>query len=324
MLEPGRNYSVANTNYRYGFNGKEKSDEINGSGVDYDYGARIFDARLGRFLSVDPISNKFPELTPYQFASNRPIQGIDLEGKEVLLVTGTLNGFGLIAGGNIGGGFAIGKEGFAVYSSETISGGVGLELGGTVNVTVYPKMHDLNDLNGYAPGFSIAGGEGLITGASVNSSAGKWGGTLSGGPGVGVHLSGDFGITIYLKVVKWDDIVSFFQNTTEESKELMKVFGINKDNIQKSVQIIKNFYATSVKTLTNKRINYLNESNNKNQETITEATDFLNDYKRSNILYKIGAYISMKTVKAEKTKAENDSKKNNQEINELKTSINKN
>ena len=43
---------------------------------------RIYDPRVGRFLSVDPISRKYPELTPYQFASNRPIDGIDLDGLE--------------------------------------------------------------------------------------------------------------------------------------------------------------------------------------------------------------------------------------------------
>ena len=35
-----------------------------------------------RFLSVDPIAREYPELTPYQFASNRPIDGIDLDGLE--------------------------------------------------------------------------------------------------------------------------------------------------------------------------------------------------------------------------------------------------
>jgi GH24 family phage-related lysozyme (muramidase) len=35
-----------------------------------------------RFLSVDPLTGKYPELTPYQFASNSPISGIDLDGLE--------------------------------------------------------------------------------------------------------------------------------------------------------------------------------------------------------------------------------------------------
>ncbi len=43
---------------------------------------RIYDPRLGRFLSVDPLTNKFPWFTPYQFAGNMPIWAIDLDGAE--------------------------------------------------------------------------------------------------------------------------------------------------------------------------------------------------------------------------------------------------
>jgi hypothetical protein len=43
---------------------------------------RVYDPRLGKFLSVDPLSPKYPELTPYQFASNRPIDANDLDGAE--------------------------------------------------------------------------------------------------------------------------------------------------------------------------------------------------------------------------------------------------
>jgi len=42
----------------------------------------MHDPRIGRFLSNDPLFKDFPFLTPYQYASNTPIQAIDLEGKE--------------------------------------------------------------------------------------------------------------------------------------------------------------------------------------------------------------------------------------------------
>src|SRR5665213_345251 len=80
---PGRKYSIANTNYRYWFNGKELDKE---KPVQYDYGFRIYDPRLGRFKSVDQLTKKYPELTPYQFASNTPIQAIDLDGLEKYIV----------------------------------------------------------------------------------------------------------------------------------------------------------------------------------------------------------------------------------------------
>jgi RHS repeat-associated protein len=72
--------------YRYGFNGKEKDDDFNGEGNVYDYGFRVYDARLGRFLSVDPLAPEYPGLTPYQYASNTPIMAIDLDGLESLPV----------------------------------------------------------------------------------------------------------------------------------------------------------------------------------------------------------------------------------------------
>ncbi len=69
-------------NYRYGFNGQEKDDEIKGSGNSYEFKFRIYDPRLGKFLSVDPLSKNYPWNSPYAFAENRPIDGVDLEGKE--------------------------------------------------------------------------------------------------------------------------------------------------------------------------------------------------------------------------------------------------
>jgi len=51
-------------------------------GDQQDYGHRIYDPRVGRFLSVDPVTGKYPELTPYQFASDRPIDGVDQDGLE--------------------------------------------------------------------------------------------------------------------------------------------------------------------------------------------------------------------------------------------------
>ena len=66
--------------YRYGFNGYEKDDEIKGSGNSLDFGARIYDSRLGRFLSIDPAWKSFPEWSPYLFAANSPIKFIDVDG----------------------------------------------------------------------------------------------------------------------------------------------------------------------------------------------------------------------------------------------------
>ncbi|WP_295673544.1 RHS repeat-associated core domain-containing protein, partial [uncultured Mucilaginibacter sp.] len=89
MQMPGRNFSGGS--YRFGFNGKENDNEVKGDGNEQDYGMRIYDPRLGRFLSVDPLTKKYPELTPYQFASNMPISASDLDGLESLIRTDYYN-----------------------------------------------------------------------------------------------------------------------------------------------------------------------------------------------------------------------------------------
>ncbi len=88
MVMPGRKYQAAVGLYRYGFNGKENDNEVKGEGNQQDYGMRIYDPRIGKFLSVDPLTAEYPMLTPYQFASNRPIDGIDQDGLEWKPVNG--------------------------------------------------------------------------------------------------------------------------------------------------------------------------------------------------------------------------------------------
>ncbi len=70
-------------NYRYGFNGKEKDNEVKGKGNSLDFGARMYDSRLGRWMSLDPLAAKYPMLSPYNFAGNNPIRYIDPDGKRI-------------------------------------------------------------------------------------------------------------------------------------------------------------------------------------------------------------------------------------------------
>jgi len=68
--------------YRYGFNGKENDNEVKGIGNQQDYGMRIYDPRIGKFLSVDPLTKEYPHYTPYSYAGNKPIAFIDRDGEE--------------------------------------------------------------------------------------------------------------------------------------------------------------------------------------------------------------------------------------------------
>ncbi len=83
MQMEGREY-FDSQGYRFGFNGMEKDDEVKGSGNSLDFGARIYDPRLGRFLSTDPQWVNFPGSGPYNYAANSPIAFIDKEGENPL------------------------------------------------------------------------------------------------------------------------------------------------------------------------------------------------------------------------------------------------
>ncbi|MEZ4843599.1 MAG: hypothetical protein R3A43_05025 [Bacteroidia bacterium] len=80
MTMEERSWSVSAEGYRYSFNGKEKDDEVSGSGNTIAFEMRIFDCRLGRFFSVDPLSTTYPTEGTYNFAHNVPILLIDFLG----------------------------------------------------------------------------------------------------------------------------------------------------------------------------------------------------------------------------------------------------
>jgi RHS repeat-associated protein len=67
---------------RYGFNGMEKDDEVKGSGNSYTTEFRQYDARLGRWLSIDPLTLNYPSQSPYAAFNNNPIYYSDPTGLE--------------------------------------------------------------------------------------------------------------------------------------------------------------------------------------------------------------------------------------------------
>jgi RHS repeat-associated protein len=160
--------------YRYGFNGKENESDWEVQ----DYGFRIYKPEISKFLSVDPITAKFPMLTPYQFASNTPIQAIDLDGLEGIKVGIAVVGSngGIVRGVGSGGiGIAITEKHIRFFLSGSVGvaiGKPGPSVGISVDYGYEPEMSkDLSDAEFGGLGGKLGFLGTYSTNESLNSSA---------------------------------------------------------------------------------------------------------------------------------------------------------
>jgi RHS repeat-associated protein len=98
MNMPGRSFSVEE--YRYGFNGKENQDELMANNSSQDFGARMYDVRVGRWWGMDYMKAKTPGVSPFVAMANNPILFVDPDGRENMVYiafteTGYKNSFGV-------------------------------------------------------------------------------------------------------------------------------------------------------------------------------------------------------------------------------------
>ena len=77
QLMDGRSKLIGQPDARYKFTGKERDQE---TGWDY-FGARYYDSRIGRWLSVDPLAHINPNLSPYVYCANNPFKYIEVDGR---------------------------------------------------------------------------------------------------------------------------------------------------------------------------------------------------------------------------------------------------
>lgn len=80
LAKEGAEAASVEASYQFGFNGMEKDNDTYGEGNAYDFGARIYDSRLGRWLSKDPLETRFPGISAYNFSMNCPLVFNDPDG----------------------------------------------------------------------------------------------------------------------------------------------------------------------------------------------------------------------------------------------------
>ena len=138
----------------YTFSAKERDS---GTGLSY-FGSRYYSSDLSIWLSVDPMSDKYPSLSPYSYCANNPVKLVDPNGEEIVITETTdKNGNKVI---NIKftaalvnkSSRSISSEKMELYKSSIESSlknhyGGSYDDGTTVNVSVDLKVYDKDDLS---------------------------------------------------------------------------------------------------------------------------------------------------------------------------------
>jgi RHS repeat-associated protein len=204
MQMPGRSMSVAEA-YRYGFQGKEKDDDLKGSGNSYDFGARMLDPRVGRWLSMDPLVEKFPSMSPYNAMGNNPVNLVDPDGRMTYgYAEGSMTYYGTpndnsrgIYGVAIG--MQVGFQGLILGSGAKVSAGPELQFtqdAASINVCVSTER---SYGMGIEEGISLDVSESVLT---IDRKSDKVqtglevGGAVSASGAAGLGGNGTFAVTV--------------------------------------------------------------------------------------------------------------------------------
>ncbi len=193
----------------YKFTGKEWDDE---SGLHY-FWHRFFDPEIGGGIQVEPMWMKYPSLTPYQYCPirdscwsvNNPLTFIDPDGKQTLQIS-LMGTAGCGAGGTIGSGIALGRDGIKPFSQYGGGSFIGSSASETIEITM-SLNRSTSQLNGLvmSNGGSLSFGP-FTFGAEIN--------TPVDGSGAKGSLTLSFGLSTPSLTVVSGEGHSFLQKTT--------------------------------------------------------------------------------------------------------------
>ncbi|WP_162128579.1 RHS repeat-associated core domain-containing protein [Flavobacterium phycosphaerae] len=235
--------------YRYGFQGQEKDDEIKGEGNSLNYDFRMHDPRIGRFFAIDPLTAKYPWNSPYAFSENRVIDRVELEGLEAAKVTISGRATFLIVSVAIGVSVVVAPNGISLFVTPEGGVGAGVSIGAGLSVSLFPNVTNSEQLGGW--GVSL-GGSAMGNGGDLEISLqqdknghvndtkmGAGGAIPKVGGGAGIEFHATVGYSFLIGTVTWEELGDTIEDWAEEA-------GIPVKDLKKAIDAAKNYYTMQV------------------------------------------------------------------------------
>lgn len=206
----------SNLALKYKFNGKELQDEL---GLNWhDYGARNYDAALGKWMSIDPLAEDFVDLSPYNFSYNNPLRFLDIDGRSAddIIIKGENNSSITIE--------------TDLIDIEVNAGSIVGDLGGNYNLEGEDILVAALDVVGIADPTGVAD----VAAASIEAKNGNWGSAILSGIGV-IPYIGDIGkvgkIGKHTKTIK--NAIKAVNGNSKVSEKAQHVYGLVKNGVEK-------------------------------------------------------------------------------------------
>ncbi|KIA97331.1 hypothetical protein OA93_15520 [Flavobacterium sp. KMS] len=210
----------------------------------------MHDPRVGRFFATDPLEHEFSWNSSYAFSENRVIDGVELEGKEVVSVGKQVTG-SLLISGTTGGGLLIAPDGVFAYGFYGWGGETNISISSMYGITYFPDMPKAEYFAGEGYSFALNVGEFGAISISGASSSGYEGIGFSAGFGAGILPGSLSGHKTYTTIKPLSDkaqlgtALNIFKSNlgkinseiTSKKNEIAK----REDVIAKSTKIVKSY-----------------------------------------------------------------------------------
>ena len=253
MVFKQENYQNALADYnknKYLYNGKElQDDQLAGRSLNwYDYGARMYDAALARFHTLDPLAESFNYQSPFVYAANNPIVFIDYNGEgpiafgfieirvqipvlEVLGIAASVNATAYmdLESGELGLSYGNYSFGLGAGGGLALSGGGGLSF-----------AQNLDELEGWGANIGLAMSEGYNIGGyewnwsfydgltNLHKASRKGGNFSPPGAGIGGIMAFCAELSHTSKILRFGTISEVVDHVFEEyNKKLKEYIGTN-------------------------------------------------------------------------------------------------